>query len=218
MGKQIILAVLTGFLGFLSIAAIRPPLFNPGIPGKPKGGITDISVCAIRYWLCVDRRGGRRGRTPSRPSPPPAPVCNETPTGPSIYGFSYDPDYPIVVGQDPRTQGFEFRVRARGGQDECGDPIRLTSLEVDITLSPDSVNWILTDLAKRYPGARPLGYAIQDRKVTLNGSEGNVRMHVLPYDPGVYLIQITARQSNGMTAVRTFRVPVYLLEGTLIEP
>ncbi len=185
-------------------AASIPP---PGRCG-PGGILCDPGVCERYPWLCG---------TPT-PAPAPAPACNEDVTKPTIYGFTYEPNYPVVVGQDLKRRGFIFRVKAKAGHDECGDPFDLTGIKVEISLSADSVNWILTDLAKRYPGARPLGYAIQDRKVTINGSEGNVRMHVLPYDPGVYLIQITARQSNGMKKKRTFRVPVYLLEGTLIEP
>lgn len=160
--------------------------------------------------------GGDDGGGETEDSGDPGDTCNETPTGPSIYNFQYEPPYPIVAGQDPQRRGFTFTVKARAGHDECGNPFTLTDLAADLELKSSSVNWIRGDLAKRYPGAYLKGYVVLDQRVDL--SAGTLKMHVLPFDPGIWRVTITAVQSNGWSATRTFEVPVYLLEGTLGEP
>ncbi len=208
-------AVLLLFLTVPGVAraGLMPPPFGPPICPGP----CDPHLCQIRPWLCSNPTPPPSPPSHTDPEPEPEP-CNEPVTAPSIYGFAYEPDYPLVTGQDPKRQGFTFRVKAEAGHDACGERFTLRGLEVKISLAPASANWVQTDLAKRYPGAHLQGYVVAERLVSLSGPTGLVRMRVLPYDPGVWLVQVTAVQSNGMSTRRTFEVPVYLLEGTLTEP
>ena len=179
--------------------------------------------CGLRYvsnsFTCCRPATGN-------PTPTPG-ACTPEYDPPTLTLTSVTPPYPLTLGQDPASEGFDVLISAQGGQktNACDGPenATLTALALEsVTLSPASITWIEDELASYYPGAAvldsyPLAIA---GNVTLNGTTGILSFHVDPLDPGTYVLEVEATQDSASndTTTATFEVKVYLLESTLTMP
>ena len=151
--------------------------------------------------------------------------CTPEYAKPNVTLTAVDPPYPIPIGQDPEKQGFDVLISAQGGEktndcDEGPDRASLEDLSVDaITLSAASITWIEEELSQPYPGAHVLAsYPLSpSAEVDLNVSTGTITFHVDSYDPGDYIVTVSARQDRGDEPENQeeFTVRVWLMEGTI---
>ncbi len=204
-------------LGLVSMASVMPPVYNPGVPGNPDSGITDIRDCYGPWaFLCED------DDNTNNDSPPPPPPCDPTYDEPALWLEGVAPPYPVVVGQDAEREGVTILVKARGGAKNNGcwrgeNRSDIVSLDVEyIRLTAPSRAWITGTLGRWYPGAKPKN---PEPSWTLKhhvlGETAEMHAHFLPVDPGVYEIRVHTRQRDGQSKTRTFYVRVWLLDTTL---
>lgn len=152
-------------------------------------------------------------------------TCTPTWLAPTIdASVTLDPPYPITLGQDPDDRGVDIQgITARGGANSCpnGNPAKITALRiVDVRLASSSVAWINSTLARKYPGARVKGtYPFTPQfSVTGQGTPtATLAFHLAPLDPGFYDITVEATQADGQKASLVIKVPVYLMESTIIQ-
>ncbi|MEW5869146.1 MAG: hypothetical protein AB1894_07725 [Chloroflexota bacterium] len=134
------------------------------------------------------------------------------------------PPYPITLGQDPDDRGVDVSgITARGGMHYCPNsgPARIIALRVTrVQLAQSSIAWITGTLARKYPGAHVKGsypfippYSVSG----IGSSRAQLSFHLAPLDPGYYEVSVTATQQDGQSASATLRVPVYLMESSIIE-
>lgn len=108
-------------------------------------------------------------------------------------------------------------VTATAGEHDCRRG-KITSIAVSIRLSNESISWINGELARKYPGAHVKGTYPITPVVTINGLgtvTATASFHFDPFDPGDYLVTVTATQDDGQTEVKVFRVHVALYESTI---
>jgi len=155
--------------------------------------------------------------------------------------YTVDPPFPLPWGQEQPPYGYALGMtlndlKAHGGQDRaCGKgQANITSLAVQLRLTPDSVEWILGELAQRYPGAhvkgeypqspeRPqVGHAYYACSFDPLRGAGTPNAELdcqffRPLDPGKYQVLVTACQADGQCTTRALSrlIQVYLLESSL---
>lgn len=156
--------------------------------------------------------------------------------------YSVYPLNPIPWGQEQPPYGLALGltlndVKAYGGTDvvcNTGQQQNITSIAVTLSLSQESINWIVNDLSQRYPGAyikdsypktpeRPdvghPSYACSFAPVNgLNTPVAELDCQFFrPLDPGSYLISVTACQADGQCTTKTLPDPVkvWLLDSSL---
>jgi hypothetical protein len=161
-------------------------------------------------------------RDPHNPHDPP---CVPYFDAPSIEAnLTLNPPYPITLGQDPDDRGVDLSgITAHGGNHHCpnGAPAKIVSFSlVKVQLAQSSMAWINGELARKYPGAQVKGSypIIPPYQISgLGASQAQLALHLAPLDPGYYEISVQATQEDGQTATATLRVPVYLMESTIIQ-
>ncbi len=161
------------------------------------------------------------------PVEPPPPACTPEYGPPTMAVSSYQPPFPIVIGQDPEQTGVDVTLTLAGGVVTNGCPDgapneTLTRMVFNyVALSAESAAWIANDLAGRYPGAEVLGEYpfVPDFVLTpsLPASSLSLRFHLAPLDPGYYDLNLTALQADGQETTATLQIPVYLMESTIIQ-
>ncbi len=184
-------------------------------------------------WANVDccSGGGGGGCTPQYAPP----VIDET--------YTVDPPYPIVWSQEQPPYGLALGmtindIKAHGGVDTtCGTGQRanITSITINLTLTPRTLDWIFGELSQRYinvqlkgtypqyPEVADIGHAyslcsIGTGLVGYNTPDAELDCRFFrPRDPGEYAINVTACQSDGQCTTKTLPNPVvvYLIENTL---
>jgi hypothetical protein len=85
-------------------------------------------------------------------------------------------------------------------------------------LSSESISWISSELAHKYPGAHVLdSYPISPELTTsgLDTSTATATFHFDPKDPGDYQVTVTATQDDNQEAEKVFQVHVALYESTI---
>ena len=133
----------------------------------------------------------------------------------------YDPDYPLVIGQDPDEKGVDVTIMAQGGAkaNACpGDPrgTIVTFQLREVNLSPEAIAWIHGELRQVYPGAYVKDtYPLHPAPSVSLGSNSTMTFHLDPFDPGAYIATIVAVQHDGQTISSDYRIPVHLLEATI---
>jgi len=159
---------------------------------------------------------------PDRPDPPGCVTFFDPPTiGANLV---LDPAYPITLGQDPDDRGVDVRgIAAIGGLRHCPDSgsAQITSFSVvKIELAQSSVAWINGALARKYPGAHVKGGYPFTPPFSVSGigsGQAQLSFHLAPLDPGYYEVTVVATQQDGQSASVALRVPVYLMESSLIQ-
>jgi hypothetical protein len=195
-----------------------------------------LCMCAIRWPVPPDDRdppkapkppsqpAPREPREPSPPPyvPPPAPTaCVPVYNAPTMTMVGYDPDYPLVIGQDPDEKGVDVTIMAQGGAkaNACpGDPrgTIVTFQLREVNLSPEAIAWIHGELRQAYPGAVVKdSYPLHPAPSVSLGSNATMMFHLDPLDPGAYIATIVAVQHDGQTISSDYRIPVHLLEATI---
>ncbi len=130
-------------------------------------------------------------------------------------------------------------IKAHGGADTaCGSGrASITSITVAISLRQASIDWILGELAQRYPGAyvkgtypqppETSGYLAPGEYAFCAGTDGLTGKNTpdaeldcrffTPWDPGQYDVIVTACQTDGKCTTKTLPQPitVWLLETKL---
>ena len=187
-----------------------PPLPpDPPIPDIPPGG----------------GDGPDQPDDPNEPTEHPEPPCSPYFDPPTIdAGSTLDPSYPITLGQDPDDRGVDVSgISAHGGAHHCpdGGQARIVSFSVTkVQLAQSSITWINGELARKYPGAHVKGsYPLMPsfQVSGLGTSQAQLFFHLAPLDPGYYEVSIQAIQEDGQPATAILRVPVYLMESTIIQ-
>ena len=159
------------------------------------------------------------------PPMPTEPPCDPYFDPPHISAnLVLDPAYPITLGQDPDDRGVDVSgIIARGGMHHCpnGGPARIVSFSVvRVQLAASSISWINGELARKYPGAHVKGsypFTPQFSVSGIGSGQAQLSFHLAPLDPGYYEVTVAATQQDGQSASATLRVPVYLMESTIIE-
>ncbi len=190
-----------------------------------------------QVWAYVDCCGGSSssggGCTPSYAPP----TIDDT--------YMVDPPNPIVWGQEQPPYGLALGmtvndIKAHGGQDTaCGTgQAKITSVTINLTLTQDSIDWILGELSQRYinvhikdtypkyPEIADVGHAYASCSSTSGLTGYNTPNAELdcrffrPLDPGKYAVNVTACQSDGKCTAKTLPEPirVWLLESRLLAP
>jgi len=91
---------------------------------------------------------------------------------------------------------------------------------VRVELAQSSIAWITGALARKYPGAHVKGsYPFTPNYAAsgIGSGQAQLSFHLAPLDPGFYEVTVQATQEDGQSASATLRVPVHLMESTLIE-
>ena len=184
----------------------EPP--DPPRPDEPPGG-----------------GGGEKPDEPDDPNDPNDPPCVPYFEAPTIdANLTLLPPYPITLGQDPDDRGVDVSgITARGGNHHCpnGGPAKIVAFSlVKVQLAQSSVAWITGELARKYPGAQVKGsypFTPPCQVSNLGASQAQLAFHLAPLDPGYYEVTVRATQEDGQSATATFRVPVYLMESTIIK-
>ena len=157
----------------------------------------------------------------SAPAAPAPTACVPHYHAPTLSMGGYTPPYPLVLGQDPDELGVDVTITAQGGAktNSCpgGSRGTITTFQLDeVTLSPEAIARIKSELQKAYPGAHVLdSYPLHPSPSMSLGSNAILRFHFDPQDPGAYNVLVTVRQHDGQTASQTFQVPAHLLEATI---
>ena len=163
--------------------------------------------------------------TPTPTPPPPPPPVRPNPGGiVARITLASTTTHPVVIGQDPDRRGadvivtirsypvtytwFEYDTRSRRWERRVAtvtDYVNLDSIRLTATLTRESREWIRTELAARYPGARVhqpdwnlralATYRVVRSRVLWNGAhEVVLSVSRIPFrDPGVYRIWLAAR-------------------------
>lgn len=162
---------------------------------------------------------------PGEPPEPTEPPCTPSWAPPTIStAFTLDPSYPITLGQDPEDLGVDVNgILALAGASRCPGqpPARITAFSVtEVRLAASSVAWITGDLARKYPGARVKGsypFTPPYQVSGLGTPSARLSFHFDPLDPGYYEVHLLAVQSDGQQVTAIVRVPVYLMESSIIQ-
>ena len=164
------------------------------------------------------------GNCPAPPAPAPAPVataCVPVYNAPTMTMVGYDPDYPLVIGQDPDEKGVDVTIMAQGGAkaNACPGDARGTIVTFqlrEVNLSPEAIAWINGELRQAYPGAYVKDtYPLHPAPSVSLGSNATMTFHLDPLDPGAYIATVVAVQHDGQTISSDYRIPVHLLEATI---
>jgi hypothetical protein len=176
---------------------------------------------------CCGGSGPQPTKKPtSRPPNPTATQCIAAYELPTAFLSSIIPPYPIVFGQDPDKEGVNLSIGFLAGQKTNSCPgndyadLTLISLN-EVNLTPETVAWIAGELAVMYPGAEVRGaYPLHPNYTSsMSGRNGSIQLANLePLDPGDYLINVTATQSDGKTITVDIPIHVSLFETTLTQP
>ena len=175
--------------------------------------------------------GGDSGDQPEKPDDPHKPQDPDDPgcvlyfESPTIdANLTLNPPYPITLGQDPDDRGVDVTgITVRGGDRHCpnGGSAKIVSLSVvKVQLAQSSLAWINGDLARKYPGAQVKGSYPLTPPYQVSGlgtSQAQLSFHLAPLDPGYYEVTVQAAQEDGQSAMAILRVPVYLMESTIIQ-
>ena len=158
------------------------------------------------------------------PPLPTEPPCDPYYDPPSILAvLTLDPPYPITLGQDPDDHGVDVSgITAMAGMRHCpnGRAQIVSFRVVQVRLAQSSIAWITGELARKYPGAHVKGAYPFTPAFQVNGlgtPTARLSFHLAPLDPGYYEVTVQATQSDGQSVTQTLRVPVYLLESTIIQ-
>lgn len=154
--------------------------------------------------------------------PPPC-TPNFAPPTIDLSNITIIPPYPLTISQDPDRLGVTIAgVTATGGREigcNTGQVANITGFFVSARLTPATIQWIEGELRERYPGAYVHGtYPI--RPDIFADGLGTPTATLLPIhfenpDPGEYIVEITAYQSDGKATVVEYRFVSALLEATL---
>ncbi len=190
------------------------------LPSSPSAGtVCELFWASNTFTCCRDADNPQPTKTPG----PCTPEYEE----PTITLSSVNPPFPLTIGQDPESEGFDVVIAVSGGEktNSCAGPDNapLTDISLEsVTLSAASITWIEDELSIFYPGAAVLdSYPLAiTGDVNINESIGTLIFHVDPLDPGTYVITIEAAQDavDNDTATEIFGVKVYLLETTFTMP
>jgi len=169
--------------------------------------------------------GGGDDGDPGEPPEPTQPPCIPSWAPPTISAaFTLDPSYPITLGQDPEDLGVNVNgILALAGASRCpGQPsARIIAFSVtEVRLAASSVAWITGELARKYPGARVKGsypFTPPYQVSGLGTPAARLSFHFDPLDPGYYEVHLLAVQSDGQQVTTIVRVPVYLMESSIIQ-
>jgi hypothetical protein len=169
--------------------------------------------------------GGDKPDKPDDPRDPTDPPCASHFDAPTIdANLLLQPPYPITLGQDPDDRGVDVNgIVARGGNRHCpiGGPAKIVSFSVvKVQLAQSSIDWIRGDLARKYPGAQvkdSYPITVPYQVSGLSSSQVRLSFHLAPLDPGYYEVTVLATQQDGQTISATLRIPVYLMESTIIQ-
>lgn len=220
-----------------------------------KWGTADCTYAGIAadWWTfapqddCCD--GGGCGDDPGGGDPDPChcPGDSWQYAQPAAGELRWEPPYPVVIGQDPQRRGVDVILTVWidpathiwygpdcPGCTEHRDPVRdeLIGVAVQLTLSEASRNWIESELAQRYPGAR-----VRQPEIAAPGTlsdcyyAGNrhvctITAHLEPIDPGwpvdpgwyEVALTVTSNLAHRVNAVSIpEQVPVYLKDTTIIQ-
>ena len=135
--------------------------------------------------------------------------------------IGYDPDYPLVIGQDPDEKGVDVTIMAQGGAkiNACPGDARGTIVTFqlrEVNLSPEAIAWINGELRQAYPGAYVKDtYPLHPAPSVSLGSNATMTFHLDPLDPGANIATVVAVQHDGQTITSEYRIPVHLLEATI---
>lgn len=159
------------------------------------------------------------------PPDPTEPPCDPYYDPPTISAnLTLDPAYPITLGQDPDDRGVDVSgIIARGGMRHCPNGGRASIISFSVLrvqLAASSIAWINGDLARKYPGAHVKGtypFVPQFSVSGIGSGQAQISFHLAPLDPGYYEVTVVATQQDGQSTSATLRVPVYLMESTIIE-
>lgn len=159
------------------------------------------------------------------PPDPTEPPCDPYYDPPTISAnLTLDPAYPITLGQDPDDRGVDVRgITARGGMHHCPNGGRASIVSFSVTrvqLAASSIAWINGDLARKYPGAHVKGtypFVPQFSVSGIGSGQAQISFHLAPLDPGYYEVTVVATQQDGQSTSATLRVPVYLMESSIIQ-
>ncbi len=191
----------------------------------------------VSHWVpvtcCTGSSGSGGGCTPSYAPP----TIEDT--------YTVDPPNPIVWTQEQPPYGLALGmtvndIKAHGGQDTaCGTgQANITSITINLTLTQQSIDWILGELSQRYinvhikdtypkyPEIADATHAYAVCSSTPGVTGYNTRNAELdcrffrPLDPGSYAVNVTACQSDGKCTTKTLPEPirVWLLESRLLAP
>jgi hypothetical protein len=215
-----------------------------GSPNRLSGGYWSVGKCewngcylnpnanSVRVTCCTGSGGG--GCTP-RYAPP---TIDDS--------YTVDPPNPIVWTQEQPPYGQALGmtindIKAHGGADTaCGSGrANITSLDVQVNLRQESIDWILNDLGRRYIGVRikdiypkfperpddpfhpyaNCAWTFGTTGINTPDAELDCRFFK-PLDPGQYDVTVTACQSDGQCVTKTMSRPidVWLLETRLEWP
>ena len=169
--------------------------------------------------------GGDDGGDPGDPPEPTEPPCIPSWAPPTIpAAFTLDPAYPITLGQDPDDLGVDVNgILAQAGAPRCPgqSPARIIAFSVtEVRLAASSVAWITGELARKYPGAQVKGsypFTPPYQVSGLGTPSALLSFHFAPLDPGYYEVRLLAVQSDGQQSTAIVRVPVYLMESSIIQ-
>ena len=195
-------------------------------------GSPDTSKNRVRATCCTGSGGGD---------------CTPRYAPPTIDdSYTVDPPNPIVWTQEQPPYGQALGmtindIKAHGGQDTaCGSGrANITSLDVQVNLRQESIDWILNDLGRRYIGVRikdiypkfperpddpfhpyaSCAWTFGTTGINTPDAELDCRFFK-PLDPGQYDVTVTACQSDGQCVTQTMSRPidVWLLETRLEWP
>lgn len=191
------------------------------LPSNPtEGQRCELYVAGTKSFTCC--------RVNNDPPPDPPGPCTPEYEEPTITLSSVNPPFPLTIGQDPESEGFDIVITVNGGEktntcDEGPDNAVITDISLEsVSLSAASITWIEDELSLFYPGAAVLDsypLAIYG-DVNINEAIGILSFHVDPLDPGTYVIVVEATQDaeDNDVATETFNVKVYLLESTITMP
>ena len=200
-----------------------------------------LCMCAIRRPIPPTQPPPKAPKAPAAPAPkpknnddddeprrqpaaPPAPVataCVPVYNAPTMTMVGYDPDYPLVIGQDPDEKGVDVTIMAQGGAkaNACPGDARGTIVTFqlrEVNLSPEAIAWINGELRQAYPGAYVKDtYPLHPAPSVSLGSNATMTFHLDPLDPGAYIATVVAVQHDGQTISSDYRIPVHLLEATI---
>lgn len=220
-----------------------------GSPNRLSGGYWTVGKCevdtvrntciiksgenSVRATCCTGSSGSGGGCTPSYAPP----TIDDT--------YTVDPPNPIVWTQEQPPYGMALGmtvndIKAHGGQDTaCGTgQANITSITVNLTLTQQSIDWILGELSQRYINVRikdtypkypeiadaTHAYAVCSSTPGVTGyNTPNAELDCRffrPLDPGSYAVNVTACQSDGKCTTKTLPEPirVWLLESRLLAP
>lgn len=199
--------------------------------GRTQACMPDCNGSCV--WAYVDCCGGSSGGGGCTPQYAP-PTIDDT--------YTVDPPNPIVWTQEQPPYGLALGmtindIKAHGGQDTaCGTgQAKITSITVNLTLTQDSIDWILGELSQRYInvhikdtypkypeqadwGHPYAGCAWTDGLSGINTPNAELDCRFFrPLDPGNYAVHVQACQSDGKCTTKTLPTPitVWLMENAL---